>query len=216
MAQPVLAAQVREHKGKGAAKMLRKNNQVPAIFYGPKTEPFMLAVDYSELESILRQGTGENVILDLQIQSNQGIQSRTAMIKDIQIDPIKDTYLHTDFYEISMDQEITVGIPIHLINTPMGASKGGVLQHVQREVMITCLPDKLMDFLEIDVSGLDIGDSLRISDIELPEGVTLVAEHDTTIAVVAAPTVTPEMAEEEEEKVEGEGLEPGEESHKES
>jgi large subunit ribosomal protein L25 len=198
MAQPVLAARARAHKGKAAARKLRNNNQVPAVFYGPKTEPLMLTLDYPELERVIRQGGGENVIVDLKIQSEQGIDTRTAMLKDLQIHPIKDIYVHADFYEISMDKEITVGIPIHLIHTPTGVPKGGVLQHIQRELMISCLPDKLIDAIEIDVSGLDIGDSLRISDIQLPEGMMSVAEHDATIAVVAAPTVVPEGAEEEE------------------
>jgi large subunit ribosomal protein L25 len=198
MAQPVLAARARPHKGKAAARKLRNNNQVPAVFYGPKTEPLMLTLDYPELERVIRQGGGENVIVDLKIQSEQGIDTRTAMLKDLQIHPIKDIYVHADFYEISMDKEITVGIPIHLIHTPTGVPKGGVLQHIQRELMISCLPDKLIDAIEIDVSGLDIGDSLRISDIQLPEGMMSVAEHDATIAVVAAPTVVPEGAEEEE------------------
>jgi large subunit ribosomal protein L25 len=198
MAQPVLAARARTHKGKAAARKLRNNNQVPAVFYGPKTEPLMLTLDYPELERVIRQGGGENVIVDLKIQSEQGIDTRTAMLKDLQIHPIKDIYVHADFYEISMDKEITVGIPIHLIHTPTGVPKGGVLQHIQRELMISCLPDKLIDAIEIDVSGLDIGDSLRISDIQLPEGMMSVAEHDATIAVVAAPTVVPEGAEEEE------------------
>ena len=198
MAQPVLAARARAHKGKAAARKLRNNNQVPAVFYGPKTEPLMLTLDYPELERVIRQGGGENVIVDLKIQSEQGIDTRTAMLKDLQIHPIKDIYVHADFYEISMDKEITVGIPIHLIHTPTGVPKGGVLQHIQRELMISCLPDKLIDAIEIDVCGLDIGDSLRISDIQLPEGMMSVAEHDATIAVVAAPTVVPEGAEEEE------------------
>lgn len=206
MAQPVLAARARAHKGKAAARKLRNNKQVPAVFYGPKTEPIMLTLDYPELERVIRQGGGENVIVDLQVQSDQGIDTRTAMLKDLQIHPLKDIYLHADFYEISMDKEITVGIPIHLIHTPTGVPKGGVLQHIQRELMISCLPDKLIDAIEIDVSGLDIGDSLRISDIQLPEGMMSVAEHDATIALVAAPTVAPEGAEE--EKAEEELAEP--------
>jgi len=198
MAQPVLAARARAHKGKAAARKLRNNNQVPAVFYGPKTEPIMLTLDYPELERVIRQGGGENVIVDLQVQSDQGIDTRTALLKDLQIHPLKDIYLHADFYEISMDKEITVGIPIHLIHTPTGVPKGGVLQHIQRELMISCLPDKIIDAIEIDVSGLDIGDSLRISDIQLPEGMMSVAEHDATIVVVAAPTVVSEEAEEKE------------------
>jgi large subunit ribosomal protein L25 len=208
MHKPVIAARVRKQKGKGAARKLRKNNQIPAIFYGPKTEPIMLTVDYPELEGIIKQGTGENIIVDLQVQSDQGTDTRKAMLKDLLVHPTKDTYLHADFYEISMDKEITVGIPIHLTNTPKGVQNGGVLQHVQRELMVSCLPDKLIDALDIDVSGLDIGDSLRLIDIALPEGIRPAGEPHLTIAVVASPAVTTEVAEEEEEKVEEESAEP--------
>lgn len=202
MDREVLTARVRESKGKGAAKRLRKNNQIPAIFYGPNIEPIMLVVDYPELESIIKQGTGENVILDLQLELHHGTETRRAMLKELLIDPIKDTCLHADFYEISMDKKITVAVPIHLLNTPVGVTNEGILQHVRRELTISCLPDKLIESLDIDVSGLDIGDSLHVRDIELPEGITTSEDDDLTIAVVAAPTVMPEEEEKEEEMVE--------------
>jgi large subunit ribosomal protein L25 len=201
MDQPVLAARVRKSKGKGAARRLRRNNQIPAIFYGPKTEPIMLAVDYPELERILRQGSGENVLLDLQFQSEQGTETRRVMLKELLMDTIKDTYLHADFCEISMDKALTVDIPIRLLNTPAGVSLGGILQHIRRELTISCMPDKLVDYLDLDVSDLEIGDSLHIRDIELPEGIKLVDEDHLTVALVAAPTV---QEEEEAEEVEGE------------
>ena len=199
MTQPVLAAHLRKTSGKGAARKLRKNNQVPAIFYGPGTETVMLALDYPELERLLRQAGGENIILDLQVKSDSGTESKRAMLKDIQVDPVKDTYVHADFYEISMDKEITVAVPIQLINTPVGVTNGGVLQHIRRELTITCLPDKLINVFDLDVSGLDIGDSIHIRDIELPEGITSAEEGHLTVAVVAAPTVEVEEKEEEEE-----------------
>ncbi len=201
MDQPVLAARVRKSKGKGAARRLRRNNQIPAIFYGPKTESVMLAVDYPELKRILRQGSSENIILDLQVQSEQGTETRKVMLKELLMDTIKDTCLHADFYEISMDKEITVDVPIRLINTPAGDAQGGVLQHIKRELTISCLPDKLVDYFELDIADLQIGDSLHIRDIELPEGIKLIDEDHLTVAIVAAPTVE---AVEEEKEVEGE------------
>ena len=210
MDQPVLAARVRKSTGKGAARKLRMSNQIPAIFYGPKTEPIMLAVDYPELERILSQGTGDNVILDLQVQSDHGTEIRKVIVKDLLINPVNDTCLHADFYEISMDREITVDIPIRLKNTPIGVINGGILQHIRRQLTISCLPGKVMDALELDVSGLDIGDTLHIEDIELPEGVKSEEEGRQTVAVVAAPTVVAEEAEEEvieEEAVEEEKAE---------
>ena len=202
MDQPVIAAHVRKHKGKGAVRKLRENNQMPAIFYGPKAEPIMLAVDCPELERIIRLGVHENMILDLQVETDQGAETRKVMLKDLTIDPVKDIYLHADFCEISMDKEISVSVPIHTINTPAGVKEGGFLQHIRRELTISCLPDKLIKFLELDVSGLEIGDSLHVRDIELPEGIRSADEDHLTIAVLAAPAVA-----EEEEEVEAEGAE---------
>lgn len=206
MEQPLLVARVRKTKGKGAAKKLRKMAQVPAVFYGPKTESVMLAVDYPELERLLKQGSSDNVILDLQVQSDQGTETYKAIIKDLLIDPVKDIYLHADFYEISMDKEITVDVPIRLVNSPVGVTEGGILQHIRRKLNISCLPDKMIDVLELDVSGLAIGDSLHVEDIDLPEGIVSLEEGHLTVATVAAPTVAEEAEEEviEEELAEGE------------
>ena len=206
MAKPVLNARTRQSKGKGAAKKLRRNKQIPAIFYGSSTEPVMLAVDYLQLEQIIKKSAGENIVLDIKVQSDDGTETRSAILKELQTDPTKDTYLHADFYEISMDKELTVHVPINLINTPVGVENGGILQHVSRELSVSCLPDKLIDVLELDVSKLEIGDSLHVRDIELPEGITSLDEDHLTIAVVAAPTVMPEeVAEEEIEKEAAEG-----------
>ncbi|OPX34391.1 MAG: hypothetical protein B1H12_10135 [Desulfobacteraceae bacterium 4484_190.2] len=122
------------------------------------------------------------------------------------MDPVKDIYLHADFYEISMDKEITVDVPIHLVNSPVGVTEGGILQHTRRKLNISCLPDKMIDALELDVSGLAIGDSLHVEDIELPEGIVSLEEGHLTVATVAAPTIVEEEEEEviEEELAEGE------------
>lgn len=213
MRQLALAAHVRENKGKGAVRKLRKNNQLPAIFYGPATEPIMLTVDYPELTRITSQGKGENVILDLQIKSDHGEETRKAMLKELMVDPVNGAYLHADFYEISMDKEITVDIPITLINTPIGVTEGGgLLQTVRRELTVSCLPGSLIDSLDIDVSKLEIGDSIHISDIEFPEGITCSEEGHLTIAVVSAPIVEEEEEEEELEEGIGEETEASEEA----
>lgn len=203
MDQPVLSALVRKSKGKGAARRLRANNQVPAVFYGPNTGPIMLVVNYPELAGIVRQGMGENTILDLRVGSDKGTETYKAIIKELQVDPIKENFIHADFCEISMDKEITVDIPIRLMNTPVGVTKGGVLQHIRRELTISCLPDRLIDSLDVDISELDIGDSLHIQDIELPEGIASTEEAHLTVAVVVAPIAEVEEAELEEE-MEGE------------
>jgi large subunit ribosomal protein L25 len=187
MHQLTLAAQQRDQKGKGAARKFRKNNQLPAIFYGPNTDPMMLAINYHEFERITKLSGFENTILDLKITSRHGEETRKAMLKDLMMDPVKNNYLHADFYEISMDKEITVDIPIRLVNTPIGVTDGGFLQIMRRELTVSCLPDRLIDSLEIDVAGLEMGDSVHIRDIALPEGIASAEEGDLTVAVVSPP-----------------------------
>ena len=202
MRQLPLAAHIRETTGKGAARKLRKNDQLPAIFYGPGTESIMLTVDYPELTRITKQGKGENIILDLQIKSDHGEETRKAILKDLMVDPVNGAYLHADFYEISMDKEITVDIPFTLVNIPVGVTEeGGFLQHIRRNVTVSCLPDSLIDSLDIDVSEMHIGDTVHIRDIEFPEGITCLEEGHLTVVVVSAPGGG--MEEEEEELEEG-------------
>jgi len=194
-----IEAWIREEKGKGASRRLRKEKKVPAILYGPNTQPLMLAVKRGDVERIMRSAEKESVLLfDMILHANGNDINKKVMFKEIQIDPIKDIPLHVDFYEIAMDKEITVDLPIKLINTPVGVSKGGILEHITREITVSCLPDKLIDVLEVDVSRLDIGDSIHVRDIKFPEGISPEEEPDTTIAVVVAPTS--EGAEEEVEE----------------
>ena len=189
MDQPIIGAQIRTTKGKGAARKLRRNNQVPAIFYGPHTEPKMLAVDYPELKRVLTKSASEIMVLNLNVQTDQGIENHKVMLKELIVDPVKDTYLHADFCEISMDKEITVDIPIRLTGIPEGVSMGGTLQHGRREMTISCLPDRLIDSVEVDISELMIGDVLHVKDIPLPEGVASVDDGHLTVAAIAAPSI---------------------------
>ncbi|HYQ60637.1 MAG TPA: 50S ribosomal protein L25, partial [Desulfatiglandales bacterium] len=201
MPQLSLAARVRSDTGKGAARKLRRSDQVPAIFYGPNAQPVMLAVKYLDLKTLLKSASSENVIFQLQIESGQGSSNKTVMLKELQADPIKPVYYHADFYEISMDKELTLNVPVHLVGTPAGASKGGILQHVKRDLSVACLPGNLVEFLEVDVTALDIGDAVHVKDLVLPTGMKTAEDADTTIAVVTAPHV---VAEKVEEVVEGE------------
>jgi large subunit ribosomal protein L25 len=203
MAQITLSASVRKNTGKGVANKLRRNQQIPAILYGPNTDPLMLSIRELDLRTVLKAATGENIILGLQIDKGNGSETRTVMLKELQADPIKPVYYHADFYEIPMDKELMFDIPIHLVNTPVGTTNGGILQHVKRDVSVSCLPQNLVDFLEIDVSGLDIGGSVHIRDIVFPPGIRSNEEGDMTVAVVNAPSLAAEKVEEvpEEEKV---------------
>ena len=203
MAQYQLAAKVRENKGKEAAKKMRREKDIPGIFYGPDSEPIMLSFKDGDLRKILKSAASENIIMGLELQSDKGVETKMVILKELQSDPLKDSYIHADFYEVSMDKELTLEIPIVFVNTPVGVTNGGILQHVRRELTIKCLPDKLIEKIEIDVSGLGIGESIHVKDVVFPEGITSPHEAHLTLAVVNAPTVS-EVAAPAEEGEEGE------------
>jgi len=197
MEQHQLAATIRDTKGKEAAKKMRRELNIPGVFYGPDSEPIMISFKDGDLRKILKNAASENIIMGLQIQTDQGTETKKVILKELQSDPLKDSFIHADFYEISMDKELTLNVPVILVNTPVGVSNGGILQHVRRELTILCLPDKLVDFIEVDVSGLSIGDSLHIKDVVFPEGIRSPQEGHLTVAVVNAPAVSETPAAEE-------------------
>ena len=203
MAQHQLAAKVRETTGKEAAKKMRREKLIPGVFYGPESEPIMVSFKDGDLRKILKTTASENIIMGLQLETDKGTETKTVILKELQSDPLKDSYIHADFHEISMDKEITLNIPVILVNTPVGVTNGGILQAVRRELTISCLPDKVIESIEVDVSGLEIGESIHIEDVVFPEGIKTSQEGHLTIAVVNAPTVV-EEEEHEEEGEEGE------------
>jgi large subunit ribosomal protein L25 len=204
-----LKARFRKETGKGVARSLRRQARIPAVFYGAVVEPVPLALNVGEVERLISSAAGENVLIDLNIENDGSTQSHRAMIKEIQLDPVKQTILHVDLYAISMDKKISLEVPITLTGESIGVSEGGILQQAGRTIEISCLPDQIPEAFEMDVSNLDIGDSLHVSDLEVPEGIEILAEDRLTIASVVPPTIVeeiePEILEEEEE--EGEEVE---------
>jgi large subunit ribosomal protein L25 len=177
---------------------------IPAVFYGPEVDPVPLILQSRDLEKLITTGAGENILIDLNIEDGKSTQSHRAMIKEIQVDPVKQNILHVDLYAISMDKKISVEVPITLTGTALGVSEeGGILQQVSRTLEISCLPDRIPEAFELEVTALAIGDSLHVSDLEIPEGVDVLAEDELTIASVVPPTkveeIEPEVLEEEEE-----------------
>lgn len=193
-----LNATKRTKTGKGQARKLRSMGQLPAILYGPDTSPIILSIDYMQLEKALKGRSAENIIFDLRIDSDEEKESKRVMIKEMQKVPVTRDYLHIDFYEIPIGKEIEADIPVNLMNTPIGVINGGILQHIRRVLSISCMPEDLVDKIDIDVSTLDTGQSLHIGDISLPPGLKSMENEDLTIATVVAPTIEEEEVEEEE------------------
>jgi large subunit ribosomal protein L25 len=132
------------------------------------------------------KGKEENIFINLLI-GNDGQMEKFTLIKELQIDPVSRKFLHVDFCEIDMEHAITVDVPIHFKGEAIGIDNGGDLHHIRREIKVSCLFTVLPEFVEVDISGLGIGDSIKVQDIKLPDGVNVLDPHDTIIASVTAP-----------------------------
>jgi large subunit ribosomal protein L25 len=195
MEKPVMRAEVREEVGKGAVRKLRVKGMIPAIFYGPRSKSISLVIDPKELAKALQTEAGENVLIDLEIRKGDRSDRKVVMVKDLQIDPLQRTTLHTDFYEVTMDEVVTVEIPIHLVGKPEGTKMGGILEQIRRVVQIQCLPGDIPKAIEVDVSSLKIGDSIHVQDLKA-EKAKILFETNFTIATVVPPVVEEKVAEE--------------------
>jgi len=205
MDKVILSAEIREEFGKEANKKLRNSNIVPAVAYKKGKETVSLKVDGKELFHILHTSAGENVIITLKVKDSA--KDRTVIIKDIQYDHIRGDVLHVDFHEISLTEKITVSVPIETKGEPEGVKvEGGVLDHPMKDVQVECLPTEIPEKIDIHVEELKINDSIKVSDLELPEGVKVLSDPEATVVSVMPPRA--EEEETEEEALEGESQEP--------
>lgn len=201
-----LGVSERKGTGKGQARALRRNGFIPAVLYGPKTETVSLSVSAADLTAIYKRSESEHVILNLMIQ-NGGTRNKTAMIKEMQVSPLSHEYLHVDFYEISMDQEIVVKVPVELTGSSVGVERGGFLQLIRHQLEVACLPGDIPNKIQVDISGLDIGDSIHVEQVQAKDKVRLVYDSNFTVVTVVAPSLAKEEVAEE---VPEEGVEEGE------
>ena len=189
-----LKACIRNTSGKGPARRFRKEGLIPAVFYGRGEEAIHLSVNAAELLKIIR-AKKENVFIKLRIDGEKNLE-KLSLIKELQIEPVSRRFYHADFYEVRMDHRLTLDVPLHFAGIPAGVVNGGELQHLKRELKISCLPSVLPDFIEIDVSGLEIGDSIKVKDIRVPEGIAVLDPGDVGVAMVAIVKVSVPQAEE--------------------
>jgi large subunit ribosomal protein L25 len=194
MQRPVLTAEIREGIGKEKARKLRAKGLVPAIFYGPKSQTIPLVIDSKEFMKALQTEAGENVLIDLDIRKGEQLDRKVVMLKDIQIDPLQRITLHTDFYEVAMDEMVTVEVPVHLAGKPEGTKMGGILEQIRRVIQIQCLPGDIPKSIDIDVSSLKIGDSIHVQEIQV-EKAKIISDSNFTIATVVPPVVEEKVVE---------------------
>jgi len=187
-----LDVQVRAELGKSGSQKVRLANGIPAIVYGGKSKPTTVSVDRKNFERILRLHHGESMIFHLNVMDKEKkAQDFSAIIKEMQHDPVGDQVIHVDFARISLKEKIEVKVAVVAQGEPVGKKDGGSLEHHLWELKIICLPTQIPQHIDVDVSHLEINQSILVKDLVLPEGV--VAHHDPETIVL---TVVPPMKEE--------------------
>lgn len=192
MAIVILKSTRRDGVGKGVARRLREAGNVPAIYYGRGEEPVALTLQVKELETLIHGSAGSNVIVDLKVEG-AAAADRKAILREIQRHPVRGNILHVDLQHISLSERITVEVPIVLVGVPTGVKDGGgILEHLLREVEVECLPTDIPEKLTVDVSSLNIGESVHVSDLVIGN-VEVRTEAARTVATVVPPTVLEEV-----------------------
>ncbi|MGZ4982358.1 MAG: 50S ribosomal protein L25/general stress protein Ctc [Methylobacter sp.] len=182
-------AESRGQSGKSAAKRARRTGNVPAVIYGGHGEPQMLLLSHNEVIKHLAHEAVYSHVLDINVDG----KTEKAVLKGVQRHPAKFQVLHMDFLRVTMSEALKVHVPLHFVNeqASVGGKKGGIVAHAMIDVEVSCLPTALPDYIEVDLAGLDIGESVHLSDIVLPAGIEIVAlaqgpEHDHPVASMMA------------------------------
>ena len=203
-----IKAAARTAGGKGAARAIRREGRVPGIIYGDNADPETVSLDNKDLWQQVKTGQFLNTIYMLDVDG----KPQRVIPRDVHLDPVRDVPIHVDFLRLGAGAKVTVEIPVHFLNEEQspGLKRGGVLNIVRHAIELRCVAESIPEFLEANLDGMDIGDSLHVSSIALPEGVELtIADRDFTVATIVGRMA--EIVEEEEEGVEGEDGEEGEE-----
>lgn len=185
MATASLAAAPRTDTGKGAARKLRANKQIPAVIYGHHREPRSLTIDGKELERLLSHVAAGTTVVELSLD---GATART-LIREIQRHPFKKMFLHVDFQELVAGEKITVAVPLVIVGTAPGIREGGVLNQVMNQIEIEVDPASIPNHIDVDVSALALNDSVHVRDLKVPEGSTVLEDEDATVCVLSPPRV---------------------------
>ena len=183
-----LIAEFRETQGKGASRRLRHDGKVPAILYGGHTAARTLTLSHQKLLIMLENERFYSTILNLKV----GDQSQAAILKDVQRHPFKNAIVHIDFQRVEENEKIRISIPLHFTGaavSPGVKSQGGLVSHMRTEAEVSCLPKDLPEFIEVDISGLSLNESIHLSQLKIPEGVVLVelAKEDAAVVAIHSP-----------------------------
>jgi large subunit ribosomal protein L25 len=184
MPEIVVAAEPRTETGKNQNRRLRAKGLIPGTLYGASNKPMAVSVSPKEITTILRSAAGENTLFDLDL----GGRKRKVILKEFQVEPVKGLLLHADFYEVALDRTLEVKVHVELQGTPVGVKvQGGILDFVTRELEVECLPKDIPEKIVVDVTGLELGKHLRVSELRLPAAIKLLTALDVVIAHVVTP-----------------------------
>jgi large subunit ribosomal protein L25 len=193
--QVKLSARARTHIGGTVLNKLKREGLVPAIIYGGKEPPLPVQVGTRDISTLLSKARGENILVELEIDNAGARSSRMALIQEVQHEPLSGSIVHVDFHAINMNETLHTSAPIEAFGESIGVrSFGGILEQSLRSVEISCLPKDLPDVITVDVSGLNIGDSIHVRHLLLPPGVKALDDENLTVFLVAAPAVVEVVA----------------------
>lgn len=182
-----LGVEARSKSGKGAARAMRRGQQVPAVLYGAKRESVSVALDRKEFEAKVGAITGTHLIR--LASAAAGLGGRLVLVKEVQRHPVNHEVLHADLYEVDVNVKIRLRVPLQFLGRAAGVDLGGILQPIRREVEVLCLPTQIPELLEVDVAALGIHDSLHLSDLKPPPGVEIPFDADEAVVSVLPPVV---------------------------
>jgi large subunit ribosomal protein L25 len=178
-----LTATKRTSAGNSPSRALRREGNIPAVLYGPGSESVSLSISSLDLERALKMTSASQIIFNMTVQNAQS-GSRTAMIKELQIHPMSRKFIHVDFYEISKDRKITVNVPVAVKGKSKGIEDGGMLQIIEREIEVLCLPFEVPESIQIDITDLEIGDSIHVKDLKIDGNLEIPADTNYTILTI--------------------------------
>jgi len=204
MEQARLKGQMREGRGKGAARAARRAGQIPAIVYGHGLPSEAIQLPERALRNFLGSD-GENVIINMELGKDE---AETVMLKEVQIDPLSRRLVHADFIRVSLEERLTAHVPIVAMGIASGVIAGGVQEFLLRELQVECRVVDIPERIEVDVSLLEVGDQIRVGDIKLPGDMDILDDPSIMVITIAAPTIIKEVEEEEIEVEEEEEMEP--------
>jgi large subunit ribosomal protein L25 len=179
-----LSATHRAEGGKGPSRRIRREGLIPAVAYGQKKESVRIAVSPKALKAVLQGEHGKNSVVELAVENGETFN---AMVREFSHHPVSRELLHADFYRVALDQPVDVSVPFRTSGKARGVVLGGILQQIFRELPVRCRPEQIPVFLEVDVTDLDLNGTIKVSDLKLPEGVSVRLAAEQTVVAVHAP-----------------------------